>query len=1045
MGTKFVRVFCVFFLVFLAVLLALGSASVQVDPAVFAGLRWRLLGPFRAGRTVAVAGVPGRPNEFYFGGVAGGVWKTANAGETWTPVFDAMPIASIGAIAVAPSDVKVVYVGSGEADMRSDISYGDGMYKSTDAGKSWTHIGLRDSQQIGRVLVDPHDANLIYVAALGHAYGANAERGVFRSRDGGQSWQKVLYKDEDTGAIDLAFDPRDSRIIYAAMWRTRRPPWNVYPPSNAPGSGLYKSTDSGDTWQQITGHGFPSEGLGRIGVAVAPADAKRVYAIVDAKDGGLYRSDDAGATWRRMSNERRIWQRGWYFGGVTVDPKNPDIVYVLNTSTYRSRDGGQTMVAIKGAPGGDDYHQLWIYPDDPDRMVLASDQGAIVSVDGAENWSSWYNQATAQFYHVAADNRFPFWVYGAQQDSGAAGTPIRSDFGNIAFRDWRTLCAGGEAGSIAPDPLHAGVVYGGTVERCDVLNNESQNVAPTLNQPGPFRSTWTLPLIFSEADAHALYFSHQMLFKTTDGGQNWTAVSPDLTRENPGAPANLDQVTATYAPGGPRRGVIYTIAPSPVRADDIWIGTDDGVIQVTHDGGKDWQNVTPPELTPWSKVGTLDASHFDAATVYAAIDRHRLDDFKPYIYATHDAGKSWKLVTTGLPAWGHVNVVKEDPVRKGLLYAGTEIGVFVSFDDGAHWQALQMNLPATSIRDFAIRDNTLVVATHGRSFWALDDLTPLRQEDAKVTEAAAYLFRPPEAVRLRPGNNYGTPLPLGTPAAQNPPDGAVIDYWLKTAPGTPVVLEILDATGQLVRRYSSEDKAAAPNPRAVDIPEAWLGIPRVLSAAAGMHQWFWDFRYAPPAGVPTGRYGEAGGPWALPGNYMVKLTAAGQSYTQPLVLKMDPRVQVSMADLRNQFALARQVAASQAQVAAAQQEARRLRDRLRAARAHATAEAASALDDLDRKIVTIAGAPPPANPEFFGAPEEAQDRSTLLYLGRKLAEIAGAVNSADAAPTGTAAAAYQQAQQGITAALARWTALKQTDLAQANAVLRRSGLQTVEP
>jgi photosystem II stability/assembly factor-like uncharacterized protein len=1021
-------------------------ASAQINPAVYSGLKWRLLGPFRAGRCVAAAGVPGHPSEFYFGGVAGGVWKTLDAGETWTPVFDAMPIASIGAIAVAPSDPTVVYVGSGEADMRSDISYGDGMYKSTDAGKTWTHIGLRDSRQIGRVIVDPHDPNLVFVAALGHAYGANAERGVYRSTDGGRTWTKVLGKDADTGAIDLAFDPQNSRIVYASLWRTRRPPWNVYPPANGPGGGLYKSTDGGNTWNQLTG-GLPTEGLGRIGIAVAPSDANRVYALVDAKDGGLYRSDDAGAHFRLMDKETRIWQRGWYFGGVTADPKDPNTVYVANTSLYRSRDGGQTFTAIKGAPGGDDYHQLWIYPDDPNRMVLASDQGTIVSVDGAETWSSWYNQATAQFYHVAADNHFPFWVWGAQQDSGALGATTRSNFGIISFRDWVPACAGGEASYVAPDPLNPDVIFGGTVSRCNVSTGASQNVSPTLPYPGPFRQTWTLPLVFSQKDPRALYFSHQVLFKTTDGGQSWSKISDDLTREAAPAPPNLDEITATYAPGGPRRGVIYTIAPSPLVADEVWIGTDDGLIQLTRDGGKTWRNVTPPELTPWSKVGMIDASHFDANTAYAAIDRHRLEDYEPYIYVTHDGGKTWKRITSGITG-SYVNVVKEDPVRKGLLYAGTELGVFVSFDDGEHWQPLQLNLPATSIRDFAIKDNSLVVATHGRAFWILDDLSPLRQATAQIAAADAYLFQPPVAYRMRAGSQNGTPLPIGTVVAQNPPDGAVIDYYLKAAAGGPVTLEILDSAGQLVRRYSSADQPPAPNPRSMDVPEAWLRVPPVLSSAAGMHQWFWDVRYAPAAGVQGGgRFGGGGGPWALPGQYTVKLTVGGQSYTQPLTVKMDPRVSVTLADLQKQSDLARKISALQSQASAAQREARQLRAKLQSTRQQASGNAAvlTALDALDRKMQEIAGTTAAPNPSSAGVAEPSSDIASLQYLGRKLSEIAGSVNNPDAVPTTTAVTAFDQVQPAITAALAKWGELKSTDLAQLNAVLRQNNLPEIQP
>ncbi len=1021
------------------------SLVAQYDPVLFGGLKWRLLGPFRAGRCVAATGVPGHPNEFYFGAVAGGVWKTGDSGQTWMPVFDSMPIASIGAIAVAPSDTNVVYVGSGEADMRSDISYGDGMYKSTDGGKTWAHVGLRDSRQIGRVLVDPHNPNLVFVAALGHAYGANAERGVYRSSDGGRTWQKILGKDENTGAIDLAFDPRDSRTIYAALWRTRRPPWNVYPPSNGPNSGLYKSADGGITWTQLT-QGLPSEGLGRIGIAVSPADANRVYAIVDAKAGGLYRSDDAGATWRLMDNENRIWQRGWYFGGVTADPKDADTLYVANTSLYRSRDGGRTFTPIKGAPGGDDYHQLWIYPEDPSRMVVATDQGTVVSVDGAGSWSSWYNQPTAQFYHVAADNRFPFWVYGAQQDSGAAGTTTRSNQGNISFRDWMPVCAGGESGYVAPDPLNADVLFGGTVTKCNLISNETQNVSPTLQYTDTFRQTWTLPLVFSPADPRALYFSHQMLFKTVDGGQSWSKISPDLTRKNPGAAANLDELTATYTPGGPRRGVIYTIAPSPLRANDIWVGTDDGLIQVTHDGGKIWQNVSPPELTPWSKVGMLDASHFDPNTVYAAVDRHRLEDYEPYIYVTHDGGKSWKRISNGITG-SYVNVVKEDPVRQGLLYAGTELGVFVSFDDGAHWQSLQLNLPVTSIRDFAIKDNSLVVATHGRSFWILDDVSPLRQINAQTAAAGAHLFQPPNAYRVRPGGNYGTPLPLGTAIAENPPDGAVIDYYLKSASAAPVTLEILDSAGRLLRRYSSADQPIAVNPTSVDWPAAWLKVPPVLSAEAGMHQWYWDTRYAAPAGAPVGRRGSAEGPWAVPGQYTVRLTVGGQVFTQPLTLKMDPRMSVSQADLTKQFELAQQIGELISQNSAALREARQLRAKVQSTRHQAVARAAvvTALDNFSRDLQVVAGLTAPGAATFTGFEQVSPELVTLQAVGRKLNEIGSAVNSADTTPTATAVAAFAEAQRASAATLAKWNELKNTSLPQLNRVLRQNKLPEIQP
>jgi photosystem II stability/assembly factor-like uncharacterized protein len=730
------------------------AAAQQMDASLFNGMHWRSIGPFRSGRAVAVTGVPGHSDVFYFGSVDGGVWKTTDAGLVWKPIFDAEKMGSIGAITVAPSDTNVIYVGSGEPDMRSDITYGNGMYKSTDGGETWTHIGLEDSRQIGSIIVDPHDANRVFVAALGHAYGPNAERGVFRSTDGGATWKKVLFKDENTGAIDLAFDPQNSNTIYAALWQTRRPPWNVYPPSNGPGGGLYKSTDGGDNWTQLTS-GLPMEGLGRIGVAVAPTDSNRVYALVDAKNGGVYRSDDARQTWRLDDNEGRIWGRGWYFGGITADPKNEDVVYVMNTSTYRSTDGGASFTAIKGAPGGDDYHTLWIEPDDPNRMILGVDQGVIISVDGAKTWSSWYNQPIGQFYHVETDNRFPYWVYGAQQDSGAAGTTSRSRHRGITARDWLPLEVGGENGYIAADPLHPGILFGGMVTRENVLTGAVQQVSPELAHPGDYRHTWTQPLVFSPADPRALYFGTQVLFKTTDGGQSWQIISPDLSRENPGTPPNLDPTTAKDIDGNGKHGLIYAISPSPLNKDLIWIGTDDGNIQVTSDGGQNWQNVTPPELTAWSKVTFVEASHYDANEAFAAVDRHRLDDIKPYIYVTRDSGKSWQQITSGIPDGSYVNVIREDPVRNGLLYAGTETGLYLSFDDGGQWQPLELNMPTVSIRDIKVHDADLVVATHGRAFWILDDVTPLQQASAEVAGSAAYLYKPETAYRVRPGSDEG--------------------------------------------------------------------------------------------------------------------------------------------------------------------------------------------------------------------------------------------------------------------------------------------------
>jgi photosystem II stability/assembly factor-like uncharacterized protein len=866
----------------------------RVDPATYSGLQWRSVGPFRAGRVNGVTGVPGQPNVFYAGSVGGGVWKTTNAGRTWFPVFDSQPVASIGAVAVASSSPNVVYVGTGEADMRSQISYGNGMYKSTDAGRTWTHLGLDNTRQIGKVIVDPRDPNVAFVAALGHVYGPNPDRGVFRTRDGGATWQKVLFKSNDVGAIDLAFDPGSPDTIYAALWNTRRPPWTVYPPSYGPGAGLYKSTDGGANWQPLT-NGLPTDGLGRIGIAVAAANRSRVYAIVDAKNGGLYRSDDAGATWTKASADQRVWGRGWYFGKIVVDPKNPDLVYVSNTGVYRSRDGGRTFgEPFKGSPGGDDYHQLWIHPDDGNRMILGGDQGAVISVDGLADhptWTSWLNQSIAEIYHVAPDYNFPYWVTGAQQDSGAVRVRSRGKFANITMRDWEPLCAGGESGYTAPDPLHPDIVFGGTVEWCNVVTGERKNVTPEVNLPATPRHAWTNPLVFSLADPHALYYGDQFLFKTVDGGEHWSRISDDLTRPNPVDPPNLDRAAADdFDRQRGKGGVIYTIAPSPVRAPLLWIGTDDGLIKKTDDDGKNWQDVTPRELTPWSKVVTMEASHFDATEAYAAVDRHRLEDNEPYVYRTKDGGRTWQKITRGLPAGVYTQTIKEDSKKRGLLAAGTELGVFVSFNDGDDWQPLQLNLPPTSNRDLAFKDDDLIVATHGRGFWILDGINALRQT-VDVGPADAFLFKPGDAYLLPPGTDDGTPTQKDEPWAENPPTGAIIDYYLRSAATAPVALEVLNAGGTVVRRYSSADAPTPLDPNTLVVNAIWQRPQESLSAAAGMHRFVWDFRPQPTGGGRGGRGGGGrGAPALLPaGDYSVRLTVNGRSYTQPLSVKDDPR------------------------------------------------------------------------------------------------------------------------------------------------------------
>jgi photosystem II stability/assembly factor-like uncharacterized protein len=1008
-------------------------------------MRWRLVGPFRGGRTVTATGVPGEPEHFYFGAVGGGIWESENAGRTWRPIFDAQPIASIGAIAVAPSNPRILYAGSGEADMRSDISYGNGMYKSADGGKTWTAVGLADSRQIGRILVDPGDPDRVFVAVLGHGYGPNPERGVYRSKDGGKSWKKVLGKDDDTGAIDLAFDPRNPKTIFASLWQTRRPPWNTYPPSNGPGSGLYRSSDGGEGWKEVRGNGLPSERLGRIGIAFAPSEPGRLYALVDAKEGGLYASKDGGGSWTRASSDSRIWGRGWYFGGVTVDPKDPDAVYVCNTAVYRSNDGGKTFVPIKGAPGGDDYHELWIDPKDSRRMIVASDQGAVVSVDGAKTWSSWYNQPTAQFYHVATDDRFPFWIYGAQQDSGAAATPSRTDYGTILLRDWRPIAVGGENGYIAPDPTDANILWGGAAGRFDQTTLQEQNLDPTLGYPGGYRSTWTLPLTFSPRDPKALYYSNQFLFKTTDAGAHWEKISQDLTRENPAVPANLDAISAKIsAVPGPRRGVIYAIAPSPLRDGQVWCGTDDGLIWLTRDDGKRWENVTPKELSPWSKVGILEASRFDAETAYAAIDRHRLDDIRPYIYRTRDGGKTWTAIAAGIPAGSYVNVVREDPVRSKLLYAGTETGVFVSFDDGDHWQPLQMNLPNCSVRDISIRQGDLVIGTHGRSFWVLDDIAPLRELDQKVAQSAAWLFSPREAVRIHPASFQGTPFPGDEPAGENPPSGAILDYYVKAASATPVTIEILDEKGDLVRRFASDDKPRTPDLAKIQTTPDWAAAGKPPEAAPGMHRFVWDLRYAPARGLPASPFGAAAGPWAPPGRYAVRLSAAGQTLTQPLVVRKDPRIKATDADLAREFDLARQIQTERVRVAVARAQVDAIRKQLSALRGKATGSTAEDLDAFSRKVAAVAG-PAPETPEedFFAEPPG--DHATLRRLAASLQQLARAAESADAAPTPDLLAGFRLRRAAVSETLPRWEALLREELPRVNDSLAAAGLTAIKP
>lgn len=909
---------------------AAGLLTAATPPRLthFDAFEWRFIGPFRGGRVLAVTGVPGDDRTFYFGAVGGGIWKTTDAGTVWTPVFDSQPAASIGAIEVAPSNPNVIYVGTGEADMRSDITAGNGMYKSVDGGRTWSHIGLRDSQQIGRILVDPRNPNLVYVAALGHAYAANAERGVYRSSDGGLNWTKVLNKGPEIGAIDLAFESDNSRVIYAAMWNSRRPPWSQYGPIEGPGSGLYRSTDGGDNWTQLAGNGLPQGDWRRVGIATARSTrGRRVYALIDAKDGGgLYRSDDSGRTWSRVGADPRITNRAWYFGSITVDPKNPDIVYVPNISVYRSTDGGKNFDVLKGAPGGDDYHTLWIDPSQPDRMILGSDQGTNISVDGAKTWTPWYNQPTAQMYHVITDNQFPYWVYGSQQDSGTVALPSRTDHGMITEYDRRNV-GGAESGYIAPDPKDPDVVYVGNMAaalaRFNKRTSQSQNITP-WPLPGfsmdisqrKYRGPWTAPLVFSPIEPRALYLGSQVLLKTLDGGLSWSEISPDLTAAD------------SRNPQPTNHGVIYSISPSPLNAAVIWVGSDTGLIHLTRSGGKQWSNVTPKEVTDWSKVTHLEASHFDPAVAYAAVDRHRLDDFRPHIFRTRDFGKSWTEICNGIGEAAFVNAVREDPVRKGLLYAATETGVYISFDDGEHWEPLQLNLPTASVRDLVVHGNDLVIATHGRGFWILDDIEPLREERPGD---AFHLYKPATAVRMLNDSFQGTPFPPEVPRAKNPPDGAIIDCYLPANVQGEITLEIADTKNQVVRRYSTSD--ATRERRGIPVvADIWIVPPPRLTAKPGLNRFVWDIRYATPQVIESrrggGEDGRAAGPLALPGTYQVRVTAMGQTLSQPLKVTLDPRSPASPADLAAQFDLATKASRQMqraADLAAHEQDAEKVR------------------------------------------------------------------------------------------------------------------------
>ena len=894
---------------FLGIICVAQLASAQIIPQSYLShLSWRMIGPHRAGRTVGMCGVPSQPNVFYIGVNNGGVWKTTDYGNTWKPIFDDQNTGSVGDVVVAASNPNVIYVGSGEGIQRPDLSVGNGVYKSSDAGKTWVNLGLHDAQQIGGIAVDAQNENRIFVAALGHPYGPNKERGVYRSLDGGKTFQQVLFINENTGAVQVAIDPNNPNIIIADVWAARQGPWENGA-WNGVESGLFKSEDGGNTWRKLT-KGLPTtteDGLGRIGFTIAPSNSKRMYATVDAeKKGGIYRSDDGGESWYMLTEDGRLWGRGSDFAEVKVDPKNQDIVYSANVVTWKSVDGGKSWTGIKGAPGGDDYHRIWINPNNPNIIALGLDQGGTITVNGGETWSSWYNQATAQFYHVSTDNAFPYNVYGGQQESGSVGIASRSNDGNITFREWHPVGVE-EYGYVAADPLDPNIIYGGKITKYDKRNGQVQNISPVPVRDGKVRFIRTAPVLFSPVDNKTLYFAGNIIFKTIDGGNSWTTISPDLTRSTYDIPSSVGVFTDEKMKNMPRRGVVYALAPSNKNINTLWAGTDDGLVHITRDGGLTWKDITPNGVTSWSKVSQIDASHFDDNTAYVAVNRIRCDDMKPHIYRTHDGGATWKEVVSGLPN-EPINTVREDPVRKGLLYAGSENAVYVSFDDGEHWQSLRQNMPCTSIRDLVVKDDDLVIGTHGRSFWIMDNISSLRQLNTTAAITNNILFKPQKAVRVRWNMNPDTPLPPEEPAGQNPPDGAMIEFYLSEKANS-VELEILNQNGKLVRKYSSNDTMYKIP--AVNIPLYWIRPQQLLSTNAGMQRFLWDFHYEPLneapsypiAAVKNNTAPDPTSPWAMPGMYTVRLKVNGQVQEQKMNVVMDPRVKTSLKDLQRQHDL----------------------------------------------------------------------------------------------------------------------------------------------
>jgi photosystem II stability/assembly factor-like uncharacterized protein len=1019
-------------------------AAEHAEPGHVAGfdsiLRWRNVGPYRGGRTRAIAGVPTQPNVFYMAPVNGGVFKSSDYGRTWQPIFDDQPTASIGALAVAVSNPDVVYAGSGEGLHRPDLSVGDGIYKSTDAGKTWMHLGLRDAQQIAQLAVDPKNPDRLFVAAAGHPYGRNEERGLFRSLDGGKTFEKVLYRDENVGVSDVQIDPSNPAIVYAALWESREGPWEngVF---NGDGGGIFKSIDGGKTWRQLT-KGLPNK-IVQANIAIAPSASKTLFAAVRTKGiSKLYRSDDAGETWRGATDDPRP---GLGIGGgdlpvVRFDPKSPQVVYSASVVCWKSTDGGKTWDGWRGAPGGDDYQNVWINPNNPDIILLGSDQGALVTVNGGATWSSWYNQSTAQLYHVSADNAFPYRLYSGQQESGSVGIAGRGDTGQITFHDWQTVAAE-EYGYVVADPLDPDVIIGGKLTRFDRRTGQAQNILPVPVPTEDFRMIRTEPIVFSPIDPHLLFFSGNTLWQTRDHGDRWERISPDLSRERYDLPASVGKYKDQGTKQAYRRGVIYTVAPSPLDVKRIWCGTDDGLIHLTTDGGKTWNNATPPNIVAWEKISLIDAGHFDADTAYAAVNTLRLDDLRPHIFRTHDSGKTWAEIVNGIPAGQTVNAVREDSERKGLLFAGTEKGVYVSFDDGATWESLRLNLPATSARDLIIKNDDLIVATHGRGFWILDNITPVRQFNANQRDDL--LFKPQTALRVRANLNTDTPLPPDEPAGENPPDGAMIDYFLAKDTAGPVTIEIKESNGRSVRKYSSTDLPQKPNPERLRIPNYWVRPAQMLSTKAGMHRFLWDMHYTPVPGVEpeypiAATYRNTAAtptsPWVAPGNYTIVLTVNDKTITQPLAVQMDPRVKTVSTDLQQQFDLSWQLYQLRLKLAPIGKQFDEINEQLTRLKARA-AEQADVTEKLDAFVQLLTK---------FGPPHPRPGAPPSLFVLDSTVRLFDEIQSVDAAPTQATKAAAADVQTKVEPLMDAWQRLVESDIPTLNTQLRQAGFSEIK-